>query len=838
MREKAKHKSNMKDNKITLSKNKFVKYKIKKDEKNFPTEKNKPQVASRQEQSVERAVAHKSEATTNRKNYDLSKAISNKGENKNFYETKINEKHNTQTKDAELKARKDSELLEKTMKGFAINQAILKYKQAHLSPKMSARFQTASQNTILRSSSESNKEKENVKNAGVIIKTITFCHGELAISKKHITPSEMTGIQEKYGDITNKKAKATIHYKKMLCYSQKESQLEKRIGKKEKTTERNEKIIKTIESGTALINSPTQFAKDTIKEQLQKNKVMNATLNAAADIKTIDDASKANSMAEGVSNSLYALPEKYVKNAARSKAKNIITGRNATNKLKKDKAQYGRKAKQQERKARQAKAKQEDKRRLLASQIYQKANKKKSSKMVSFFDMAVSALTKGNPNVYIAIAVVILLLLLILMIVIIFAETHPFIEDYEYRLVTATTGDYDLDGELMQPLTATEDEHLDVYLAMIQNYLNFEQYIIWTKYGNFEGDTYAWKDAEDFVTFDDLLKIKIEEARAEVIEQFKGGPASNSPEDMAAYQQAYNEAMGKALEKAEEDATEIYKATCKELNYYYGYPTYHTFKPMQDDDYNWDQPQWGIDELLDSTQYNAYHIGGLNRCDIPSLNIRGELPVCEDILPYLLLAKYIRHTGNVAQDIDDEYFISQAEVNEFMLNINIIEHNLTVETNVKCNGTCCRTAVGNWRDGWRWEYYCGAGTTIAPHIGVSGGITNIKSEDEIFNAVIKYYLDPYINPTDPDDAVDIELTKADCREMLNEYVEYVKTEYLSKQDHFFQGHLWGAYVDNADETDKHPLYAVKAYQDLYICPRYTLISRAKILNTDVWEYYL
>ena len=216
------------------------------------------------------------------------------------------------------KARNETEKLERDMRTFAVKKAGETYKITHLKKGQvdTARFDRAVNNTI-------KKEISNDAN------------------------------YQKY------KTKAAVHYKKMTVLNNKIEKLNRKLDKAENRSDRKEGILKAAEAAATFTKSPAQAMKNIAADQLRKTQLGNAIINASSDMKTFDEASKANSLADGTSAAVTALPEKYVKNVAHKTVTNALSGKRKSdkieNKKKKTERKYGREAAKAERAERKAK---------------------------------------------------------------------------------------------------------------------------------------------------------------------------------------------------------------------------------------------------------------------------------------------------------------------------------------------------------------------------------------------------------------------------------------------------------------------------------------------------
>ena len=364
------------------------------------------------------------------------------------------------------KARSQTDAYEKSMKAYAIQQARNKYKKAHVSKETSERFRSAAQKTEQKA----------------------------VLSDPNY---------EKY------KKQASIHYTKMVRYTRNSNRLNSKITNKEEKAARNETVLKIVKGTATLVTSPAQFAKDLAEEQLCKSKIADAAFKVGGDIKTFEEASKADSLASGSAAAMTALPEKYVKTAVKNKVTNVLTGRDKVNKLKKKKAKnnkkYGReahKAERAERKAKQAKTAVQrnakikwykEKKGLSKTGEVVKDIKKAAKKLgLNIVELMIKAAKKGAVAAIAAIGPGFFLLLIILMVI---SSLFTWLEPHEENF-------YVEEDNAWEPvMVETTDEIMKGYIKHIQDYFDKKQLeilsIVDYEFGGFEPDKYEWNHTED-----------------------------------------------------------------------------------------------------------------------------------------------------------------------------------------------------------------------------------------------------------------------------------------------------------------------------------------------------
>lgn len=380
------------------------------------------------------------------------------------------------------KARSQTDAYERSMKAFAIQQARNEYKKAHLSPNMSKRFRSAAQ--------------------------------RMEAKAVNTDPNF-----NKY------KKQATIHYKKMVKYDRVSRRLGNKIAVKEQKTERNEKILRVVKGAATLATNPVQFAKNAAEEQLRKSKIADTAFKISGDIKTFEDAAKADSLANGTSAAMTALPEKYVKTAVKDKVTNVLTGRDKTNKLKKKKAKadrkYGREARKAERAERKANRAKEAVRRNAKLKWYKEKKGlsktgeivkdiKKSAKKVgiNILELMVKAVKKGAAAVIAAVGPAFFVLLILLMVV---SSLFTWLEPHEETFYNEAENTWE------PVMVETNDEVLKGYIRHIRDYFDKKQLeileVIDINFGGFTPDKYDYAKMEDkggVLNFEDRPKLTTE----------------------------------------------------------------------------------------------------------------------------------------------------------------------------------------------------------------------------------------------------------------------------------------------------------------------------------------
>ena len=364
------------------------------------------------------------------------------------------------------KARNNTAAVENDMKAFVINKAKETYKVRHLVKKGtvdSERFRNAVNNTI----------------------------------KKEI---EQDANYNKY------KGEAILHYKKMICYTNQEHQISKKLKKADNTASQNEKLLKTATTVVTLVKNPQRAVTNLAEDVIRKSKLGNASLTVAGDIRSFEDASKANSIGDGFSQAMTVLPEKYLKNAVKKTATDVITGRTKAEQLakkeKKIERKYGHEAAKAHKAERNAKYAKESAMRKAKVQFYkEEKGLVKSASAMKNAKIAVKkaaealgkvALEAGKKAIGTLIAALGPELLIILLIIMVIASLFTWLNPHEETFYN------EVDNTWEPVMVESNEEILKGYIKHIQDYFDERQLdileVVDFNYGGFIPDKYDYKD--------------------------------------------------------------------------------------------------------------------------------------------------------------------------------------------------------------------------------------------------------------------------------------------------------------------------------------------------------
>lgn len=298
------------------------------------------------------------------------------------------------------------------------------------------------------------------------------------------------------------------------------------------------------------------------------------------------------------------------------------------------------------------------------------------------------------------------------------------------------------------------DEILDVYTLMIQNYMDIAQANFYLKYGDWYGGTYDYPSADECLSFADFFASKCEYIIATIREQYADALANAQTEqERANISRAMGEAISNALREAQEGAAEEYQALIDGLN--------DCMTAEETRQHYEVKNNGGANGALDNVEFNEKPIVGTNFFD--NVEIESDLSA-EELLAMTALYKslmLIKTNGETEDGSEYDYNITPEDIMTFFEDTEYIPITAEITHNNACAGqNCRRRLVGDYENGYSWEYYC-----LADHDNLNGSIDPCISKDELLKKIMELT-----------DAEENGFDSEQCEEMIDEYIKTIKDE--------------------------------------------------------------
>lgn len=298
------------------------------------------------------------------------------------------------------------------------------------------------------------------------------------------------------------------------------------------------------------------------------------------------------------------------------------------------------------------------------------------------------------------------------------------------------------------------DEILDTYTLMIQNYMDVAQAYYYLKYGDWYGGTYDYPSADESLSFADFYASKCEYIIANIRAQYADALA-NAPNEQARadISRAMGQAISSALREAQQGAVEEYQALIDGLN--------DCMTAEEKRQHYEVKNNGGANGVMDNVEFNEKPIEGTNFFD--NVEIKSDLSA-EELLAMTALYKSLKlmqTNGETEDGSEYEYNITPQDIMAMFEDTEYIPITAEITHNNACAGqNCRRRLVGDYENGYSWEYYC-----LADHDNLNGSIDPCISKDELLEKIMEL-------TGAEENGFDIE----QCEDMIDEYIKTIKDE--------------------------------------------------------------
>lgn len=162
---------------------------------------------------------------------------------------------------------------------------------------------------------------------------------------------------------------------------------------------------------------------------------------------------------------------------------------------------------------------------------------------------------------------------------------------------------------------------------------------------------------------------------------------------------------------------------------------------------------------------------------LPGLNNYGNTVIqsnmsSEELLSIIALAKILKN--NKDQPDGYCYSITATDISDFIKDTDFVPVSSYIGTAVSCRDHNCRRRLQHtWNGGYYWVYFC-----HGHHQQLLGSVGQCKTKDELIDIVMNIY-----------DANSAELSREECVEICDEYLEYIKEimDITERDFHYFGG---------------------------------------------------
>ena len=346
-----------------------------------------------------------------------------------------------------------------------------------------------------------------------------------------------------------------------------------------------------------------------------------------------------------------------------------------------------------------------------------------------------------------------------------------------YVVISALFGwlspfEYSLAGEEADPNTGITDMHnaetnkemLDGYTLMTKNYFDVSQAYYYLNYGDWYGGTYSYPSAAEEISFADFFSQKCELIIRTIQEQFSAALASaRTPEETAAISSAMSQAISAALQQAQAEAGDEYLTLIENLD---------DCMTAEENRLHYEvKNNGGSNGTLDTVEFNGKPIVGTNHFE--NYEIQSDMSA-EELVAMAALYKsltLIQTNGDTEDDSEYSINITPDDIMTLFEDTEFIPITTEVTHNNFCtNEDCRRRIIGDYENGFEWEYYCSG-----DHDELSGEISVSLSEDEMIEKIMEMT-----------DAEENGVDKEKCEEMFDEYIELICKELDISESDFRQ----------------------------------------------------
>ena len=346
-------------------------------------------------------------------------------------------------------------------------------------------------------------------------------------------------------------------------------------------------------------------------------------------------------------------------------------------------------------------------------------------------------------------------LFIVLILIIAVCSLFSWVSPFEYSLA----GD---ESEEPQKAAETEAEILDGYTLMEQNFLDVSQAYYYLNYGDWYGGTYFYPSAAEEISFADFFAQKCEYIIKTIQAQFASALANaRTPEEAAAIGRAMSEAISHALMQAQAEAESEYLALIEGLD---------DCLSAEEERLHYEvKNNGGSNGIPDPMEFNGMPIKDTNHFD--QYEIQSDLSA-EELVALTALYKtlvLVQTNGETEDGSEYNVNITPDDIMTFTEETEFIPITTEVTHNNFCtNEDCRRRIIGDYENGYEWEYYCNG-----DHDDLSGEIGNSPAKDDLIDKIMELT-----------EAEENGFDKEQCKKMLDEYIRLICDELDISESNF------------------------------------------------------
>lgn len=305
------------------------------------------------------------------------------------------------------------------------------------------------------------------------------------------------------------------------------------------------------------------------------------------------------------------------------------------------------------------------------------------------------------------------IILIIIILLILIASLFSWLTPFDFSLAGDDSGE--------QTAASTEEEIIDGYAKLIQNYMDVTQAYYYLEYGDWYGGVYDYPAPD--ISFSEYLAEYQSLVIQRIQEKYEAlFAAAQSSQEIMALSQAMSAEMTAALRAAAQKARMEYDQLMSSID-----DTMSANERRQ----HYEVYDGGSGNgSADSAEFTGKPIVGTN--SFGNVEISSELSV-EELLAMTALYKSLKGMGGTDEDDSEQmYNITPDDIMEFFKETEFISITANVTHNHLCGGNCKRRLIGDYESGYSWEYYCENG-----HDNLNGEIGACKAKDELTEKILE-----------------------------------------------------------------------------------------------------
>lgn len=305
------------------------------------------------------------------------------------------------------------------------------------------------------------------------------------------------------------------------------------------------------------------------------------------------------------------------------------------------------------------------------------------------------------------------IILIIIILLILIASLFSWLTPFEFSLAGDDSGE--------QTAASTEEEIIDGYAKLIQNYMDVTQAYYYLEYGDWYGGVYDYPAPD--ISFSEYLAEYQSLVIQRIQEKYEAlFTAAQSSQEIMALSQAMSAEMTAALRAAAQKARMEYDQLMRSID-----DTMSANERRQ----HYEVYDGGSGNgSADSAEFTGKPIVGTN--SFGNVEISSELSV-EELLAMTALYKSLKGMGGTDEDDAEQmYNITPDDIMEFFKETEFIPITAEITHDHTCDGRCKRRMTGDLETGYSWEYYCDSN-----HDWLNGEIGACKTKDELTEKILE-----------------------------------------------------------------------------------------------------